>query len=39
VVTERTVEEHVTAIFTKLGLPDTPNDHRRVLAVLTHLRE
>jgi DNA-binding NarL/FixJ family response regulator len=37
VVAERTVEKHITAIFTKLGLPDTPNDHRRVLAVLTHL--
>jgi len=39
VVTERTVEKHVTAIFVKLGLPATPNDHRRVLAVLTHLRD
>jgi DNA-binding NarL/FixJ family response regulator len=39
VVAERTVEKHVTAIFAKLGLPDTPNDHRRVLAVLTHLHD
>ncbi|HEX6676873.1 MAG TPA: response regulator transcription factor [Actinomycetes bacterium] len=38
-VTERAVEKHVTAIFAKLQLPDTPNDHRRVLAVLTQLRD
>ncbi len=38
VVTERAVEKHVTAIFTKLGLPPTVEDHRRVLAVLAYLR-
>jgi DNA-binding NarL/FixJ family response regulator len=38
VVTERAVEKHVTAIFTKLGLAPAPEDHRRVLAVLTYLR-
>jgi DNA-binding NarL/FixJ family response regulator len=38
VVTERAVEKHVTSIFTKLGLPPAPDDHRRVLAVLTYLR-
>ena len=38
VVTERAVEKHVTAIFTKLGLPRDAEDHRRVLAVLTYLR-
>ena len=37
-VTERAVEKHVTAIFGKLGLPPAPEDHRRVLAVLTFLR-
>jgi DNA-binding NarL/FixJ family response regulator/class 3 adenylate cyclase len=38
VVTERAVEKHVTNIFQKLGLPQTAEDHRRVLAVLTYLR-
>jgi DNA-binding NarL/FixJ family response regulator len=38
VVTERAVEKHVTSIFTKLGLAPAPEDHRRVLAVLTYLR-
>ena len=38
VVTERAVEKHVTRIFDKLGLAPAPEDHRRVLAVLTFLR-
>jgi DNA-binding NarL/FixJ family response regulator len=38
VITERAVEKHVTSIFGKLRLPAAPEDHRRVLAVLTYLR-
>jgi DNA-binding NarL/FixJ family response regulator len=38
VVTERAVEKHVTGIFSKLDLGPTPEDHRRVLAVLTYLK-
>jgi len=38
VVTEGAVEKHISNIFAKLGLPGTPSDHRRVLAVLTYLR-
>lgn len=36
-VSAGTVEKYITAIFTKLGLPASPDDHRRVLAVLHHL--
>ena len=38
VVTERAVEKHVTSIFQKLRLPAAGETHRRVLAVLTYLR-
>ena len=37
VVTDRAVEKHVTSIFSKLDLDATPEDHRRVLAVLKFL--
>jgi DNA-binding NarL/FixJ family response regulator len=39
VVTLRAVEKHVTSIFSKLRLPAAQDDHRRVLAVLTYLRQ
>ena len=37
-VSERAVEKHISNIFTKLGLPPSDADHRRVLAVLAYLR-
>jgi DNA-binding NarL/FixJ family response regulator len=37
-MSERAVERHVTAIFTKLKLPVTDEDHRRVLAVLAYMK-
>lgn len=36
-ITERAVEKHVSAIFTKLDLPPSQAHHRRVLAVVTYL--
>jgi DNA-binding NarL/FixJ family response regulator len=38
VVTVAAVERHVTSIFDKLGLHQSPEQHRRVLAVLKFLR-
>jgi DNA-binding NarL/FixJ family response regulator len=37
VVSDRSVEKHVGNIFSKLGLPPSDTDHRRVLAVLRYL--
>lgn len=38
VVSPKTVEAHVRQILLKLGLEESPDDHRRVLAVLAHFR-
>ena len=38
VVTEGAVEKHISNIFGKLSLPQSDDNHRRVLAVLAYLR-
>jgi DNA-binding NarL/FixJ family response regulator len=38
VITQRAVEKYVSSIFGKLGLPSSPTESRRVLAVLLFLR-
>lgn len=38
VVSAGAVEKHISSIFNKLDLPPSPEDHRRVLAVLSWLR-
>ena len=37
-VTEKAVSKHINNIFTKLDMPPSDDDNRRVLAVLTYLR-
>jgi len=37
-VTDNTVETHIGSLFTKLSLPPTPHQNRRVLAALMYLR-
>ncbi len=37
-LTDKTIERHISNLFTKLDLLPEANDHRRVLAVLTWLR-
>jgi DNA-binding NarL/FixJ family response regulator len=37
-LSSKTVETHVSTIFSKLGIEDTADDNRRVLSVLTWLR-
>jgi DNA-binding NarL/FixJ family response regulator len=37
VISGRAVEKHISNIFSKLGLPPSDADHRRVLAVLRYL--
>jgi DNA-binding NarL/FixJ family response regulator len=39
VVSQRAVEKHVTSILAKLGLPEEPAAHRRVMAVLAFLED
>ena len=37
-LSQRGVQKHVTAVFTKLGLAADEDDNRRILAVLEYLR-
>jgi DNA-binding CsgD family transcriptional regulator len=37
-LTEKTIESYITRIYVKLDIPGTPDDNRRVLAVLAWMR-
>jgi len=39
VISRRTVESHVSSVFAKLGIIESPESSRRVLAVLTYLQD
>lgn len=39
VLSERAVEKHINSLFSKLGLTEEPDVHRRVMAVLLYLSE
>jgi DNA-binding NarL/FixJ family response regulator len=36
-ITEKAISKHISNIFSKLGMPPSDDDNRRVLAVLTYL--
>ena len=38
-LTERAVEKHINSIFSKLGLSEEPDIHRRVKATLVYLSD
>jgi hypothetical protein len=38
VLSERAVERHITGVLSKLDIPATGAEHRRVLAVLAYLQ-
>ena len=38
-MSERSVEKHISAIFSKLGLAEERSSHRRVAAVLAYLAD
>ena len=38
-ITEKAVSKHINSIFSKLGMPPSDDDNRRVLAVLAYLNK